>query len=202
MRNINHTIIISQLIFIVLITACKNNNETEPFNNPNECTMYSCPIHKDKMNVEYNKCIKCGLPMINTNFMESYFMHSTNLAYDSIANYHKKIVEYANKIILNDPISKESQTKNIISAKRNLNKAIFVTENIEKLTFGKRQLAMKHHFEKIKKLYAVATYHITAISNEIAKNNINKTKIKLYTEELKGTIYEVDKEQNIIKIKK
>jgi hypothetical protein len=202
MKHLYHTNIIIQLVLIFLITACKNRNETEPSNKPNECTEYSCPLHKDKMSVALDKCPECGMQMINTDYMHSSLMHSAGLAHDSIANYHQQILEYATKIISYDNNSKEDQTKNIIGASRNLNKAMLVTENVDKLVFGKRRLVMKPHFEKINKLYAVATFHITAISNELGKPNYDKAKIKLLTEELKGTIYEVDKEQNIIRVKK
>lgn len=202
MKHLFLTKIIIQLTLALIITACKNTDETEPSNNPNECTEYSCPLHKDKMSVSSNKCPECGMQMINTDYMKSSLMHSTGLAHDSIANYHKQILEYANKIILGDNNSKEDQTKNVIAASRYLNKTILVTDNMDKLVFGKRRMVMKPHYEKINKLYAVATFHITAISNELTKSNYDKEKIKLHAEELKGTIYEVDKEQNIIRIKK
>lgn len=202
MKHLSHTNIIIQLVLIFLITACKNRNETEPSNNPNECTEYSCPLHKDKMSVALDKCPECGMQMISTDYMKSSLMHSIGLAHDSIANYHQQILEYANKIISGDNNSIEDQTKNVIAASKNLNKAILVTENADNLVFGKQRLVMKPHFEKISKLYAVATFRITAISNELTKPNYDKAKIKLLTEELKGTIYEVDKEQNIIRVKK
>lgn len=186
---------------LLMVFTCKNNSESSiPEYDPNLCTQYSCPLHKDKMSVTLDLCPECGIQMIDADKLESYLSKTAQSIYDSINHYNKQILKYS-YVISNADSSKSMELNYAHELSKYINKARTANQNLDKLVFGKHHIIMKPHSQNIDRLYAVATYRVTTLIKEMEKPSYEKSKIKLYTEELTKTIYEVDKEQALLKIK-
>lgn len=191
------------IVFFVItnIVACKSSSVAETGDDSNSCTEYSCPVHQDKVFVSAENCPDCGLQMIHRSSIDSLLNRSKRLSLDSLDIYHKLIVEQSDKIMMNDTLSKEEQIQYLVEATKNLNKAKTINENLNQQIHGKQLFEFKPKYKKLERLYAIASYRITSISDELSKKQHDKQKIKLYAKELKETIYEVDKEQHRIRVK-
>lgn len=189
------------IFFVFLFFNCKRSQENIPEYNPNACTQFSCPVHKDKMSVNPDKCPDCGMQMINTQLVNSFLTRTAHSIYDSIFVYHTRALKQSNKILNGESKSKEEKLKDINEARINIEKAKFTNENLNYLVIGKHNAVIKSHNKKNEKLYAVATYRLTILGNEINKPNHNEAKIMLYTQAFNNIIYELDNEQRMMKIK-
>jgi hypothetical protein len=188
-------------IFLLVFT-CKNSSESSaPEYDPNFCTDYSCPLHKDKMSVTLDFCPECGIKMIDAKLLESYLHKTAHSIYDSIHHYNEQILKYSYIITNAENKSQKNQISYAWELSKTIDKALVANDNLDQLVFGKHRVIIKPHSQNIDKLYAVATYRISAIIKELEKPHYDEAKIKLYTHELMETIYEVDEEQAILKIK-
>jgi hypothetical protein len=185
----------------MVLAACKNNTDSLISEyDPNLCTQYSCPLHKDKMSVTLDICPECGIQMIDADRLDSYLFKTAQSIYDSINHFNKQILKYS-YIISNADSSKWIELNYAYQLSNNVNKARTANQNLDKLVFGKNRIIMKPHQQNIDRLYAVATYRVTTLIKELEKPGYQKPKVKLYTQELIETIYEVDKEQAMLKVK-
>ena len=185
----------------MVLAACKNNTDSLISEyDPNLCTQYSCPLHKDKMSVTLDICPECGIQMIDADRLDSYLFKTAQSIYDSINHFNKQILKYS-YIISNADSSKWIELNYAYQLSNNVNKARTANQNLDKLVFGKNRIIMKPHQQNIDRLYAAATYRVTTLIKELEKSSYQKPKVKLYTQELIETIYEVDKEQAMLKVK-
>jgi hypothetical protein len=200
-----HQLKFSQTLTMFLLftgfISCKSPSGSDTGFDSNGCTEYGCPVHPDKMFVAPQKCPECGLQMILKGSIDSILVKIKKSSLDSLDLYHKLIIEQSGEIMKNDTLSKEEQIQYLVEATKNLKKAKTVNENLDQLVYGKRFLAFKPHYKKLDRLYTVASYRITNISDELGKERYDKEKIRLYATELRETIYEVDKEQHVIRVK-
>lgn len=180
--------------------ACKPSSESETGYDPNDCNGYACPVHKDKLFVVPDKCPECGRQMISKNAINSILDKIKQSSLDSLDLYHKLMIEQSGRIMRNDSSTKEEQISYLAELAKNLTKAKTVNENLDQLVYGKRKLMFKPRLKKLERLYAVATYRINSLSNELARNDYSKGKVKLYANEFREVIYVVDKEQHSIRV--
>lgn len=198
-------LLISRLVilFFILIgcLTCKNKSESSPPEyDSNLCSEYSCPLHKDKMSVSLDVCPECGIQMVDADLMKSLLSRTVQSINDSIGLYNKRILNESFLLFKSDSISKNEVINSTLYITENLEKAKLAHQNLDKLVFGKHRVVLKPYNLKIDKLYAVATYRVSAIKKELDKPDFEKSNIKLLTEKLVETMYEVDKEQGIIRI--
>ena len=194
---------IASIIILIVIEfmACTTSQDSEPNYDPNKCTEYACPMHQDKIYVAPEICPECGQQMIHKDSINSLIKTVNKSSLDSLDLYHNFIMEQSDRIIKNSKLSKEEQFIYLLHITKNLNKAKIVNENLNKLVYGKRKLALRSKHKKLDRLYAAASYRVTCISSELNKSNYNQDKIKLYAKELKEIVYDVDKEQHVIRLK-
>lgn len=192
-----HLVVLS--ISTILFTSCNNKSDIPPPDyDPNLCSEYSCPLHKDKMSVSLDVCPECGIQMVNSNLMESLLARTAQSIKDSIDVYHNRIIKDSYIIMNADSISNYEIKNKAINITKNLEKAKLAHQNLGKLVFGKHRVVLKPYNVKIEKLYTVATYRVTVIVNELDKPDFEKSKIKLFTQNLFETVQQLDKEiQNI-----
>ena len=190
------------VINTILFLSCNNKSDVPPPEyDPNLCTDYSCPLHKDKMSVSLDVCPECGIQMVNANLMESLLARTAQSIQDSINVYHNRILKDSYIIMNADSISNNEIKSNALNITKNLEKAKLAHQNLDKLVFGKHRVVLKPSNVKIEKLYTVATYRVTIIVNELDKPEFEKSKIKLYTQNLFETVQQLDKEQQNVKFK-
>ena len=199
-------LLISRLVilFFILIgcLTCKNMSESSPPEyDPNLCSEYSCPLHKDKMSVSLDVCPECGIQMVDADLMKSLLSRTVQSINDSIGFYNKRILNESFLLFKSDSISKKEVINSTLYIIENLEKAKLAHQNLDKLVFGKHRVVLKPYNLKIDKLYAVATYRVSAINKELDKPDFEKSNIKLLTEKLIETMYEIDKEQVVIRFK-
>lgn len=192
MKQLKKIQIITVLFLVTGFIGCSPSSETEPGFDPNSCNEYACPLHKDKVFIASEVCPECGLQMIRKSSLDSLFSRIERSSSDSLKLYHELIIEQSDQIMMNDSTSREEKIKALTETRKNLNKAKAIYENPDSLAFGKDIIPFKPQSGKLAYLYAAATYRINIISNELAKQNYDRQKVKLYSSELREIIIEID----------
>lgn len=188
------------IIFIIMLFKYENPFDIMPAYDPNDCGLYSCPVHRDKMNVYLNTCPECGLEINHYVSNKTLFYKSISTYRDSIFFLHQSII---NKMkLLNDlnySIHNEDKIKLVDESIITLNKAIIIFTKIEKLVFGKRKMVIRSHFKTINQLYSNARLYLEFLRFEVSKDYPNYLKIRLYAEMTNKVLLELNKEQLFLK---
>lgn len=184
-----------RVIVFFLITglaSCESSDRPEPDTELDNCEEYSCPVHKDNVFIASETCPECGLQMVRKHSLDSLLSQVESHSIDSLKLFHKLMIEQSDRVLMNDSTTKDEKIKAIREAAKNLNKTKAIHENPDRLTSGKQIMPIKPQSDKLTRLYAAATYRINAISSELAKQNPDQRKVKLYSSELREIIIEID----------
>ena len=167
---------------------------------PNDCGLYSCPVHRDKMNVFLNSCPDYDLEMNPYTPNKTLFYKSISTYRDSIFFLHQSIINKMKSLNdLNYSFHNEDKIKLVDESIITLNKAVIIFKKIEKLVFGKRKMVIRSHFKTINQLYSNARLYLEFLRFEILKDYPNYLKIRLYSEMTNRVLLDLNKEQLFFK---
>jgi hypothetical protein len=160
-----------------------------------------CNTQSDKP----GKCFKCGKEMevvSEKGTKEIIGLTQTKEEYHkALTTYHGKIKEHANAISTGSSKTKEEHAKHAEEAARNLEEAKKVFENLKNFITERDVTITKPHYEVIEKLHSVATYHITALNEELKKTNPDQTRINENAKKIYGIIEKAEKEHKFLEEK-
>jgi hypothetical protein len=188
------------LIFIIMLFKYDNPFDKMPAYDPNDCGLYSCPVHRDKMNVFLNSCPDYDLEINPYTPNKTLFYKSISTYRDSIFFLQQSIINKMKSLNdLNYSFHNEDKIKLVDESIIILNKAVIIFKKIEKLVFGKRKMVIRSHFKTINQLYSNARLYLEFLRFEILKDYPNYLKIRLYSEMTNRVLLDLNKEQLFFK---
>lgn len=195
-------LLITILTQLVLFISCKNTTKPEPAYNPNECTEYYCPAHKDKTSISQDQCPECKNPMVLHRLNADTLIPETQSIQsicDSFECYQTQILLSSKKLMDLEPQKKEAHQEQILLSAETFLKSINAHENIVISKTDKQKEKYREHLLTVKQNQAAATLYLKAMNDEIKKENPDYAKIKNLAKKLHDATEKISKESSYLK---
>jgi len=197
MKNYPLILIGGLFLQIVLLTACKNESLSNASYDPNDCTQFSCPMHKDHTSTREGECGQCGMPLLNNCSEESKLTDTEFeiLSYaDSLKNYLDLVIKHNDLIFKGDTQSIGEKISHLREAQQNLLSAEQLFKSQKALIFEPSDAASQNRLKRIEILYAAVTFRLSALSQELSKQEYNSALVKKYIKEINESVQKLNEE--------
>jgi len=148
------------------------------------------------------KTISAFLTTLSFLVLSSHGFSQTKEEYHKeLSTYHGNVKEHAHAIASSSSKTKEEHMKHASEVTRNLKEAKKAHASLKKSILKKDTAIAKPYHEAIEKLHTVATYHVTALNEELKKTNPDLAKINESAEKIYELIEKAEKQHKFLEEK-